>query len=263
MPHQWPQPNIDPMWRIEFEGHAVHCDDRDLPSRQSVQRGEQILCRSAPPGELRRQGRHRSAASVEIHYLIACGKIGGCNWRGFPEYPRQLVAASPGEGRQFQDLALAGLVRGGNPVVDGRPLSQLVGWGTGARTMVTFPAPPLKFRTSGFPGSGFKHQAPQKEIGTAPSATFATLKADPAIPVAISRVYTVLRLDSTILQSGWYSRSAPGSGSRHDLPSSPPGPRGPRSGRVMLSRPSPLNRPHPPVRRTPRHFPHCGYRRGP
>ena len=28
-----------------------------------------------------------------------------------------------------------------------------VGWGTGARTMVTFSAPPLKFRTSGFPGS--------------------------------------------------------------------------------------------------------------
>ena len=26
---------------------------------------------------------------------------------------------------------------------------------------VTFPAPPLKFRTSGFPGYGFKHQAPQ------------------------------------------------------------------------------------------------------
>ena len=27
---------------------------------------------------------------------------------------------------------------------------------------VTFPAPPLKFRTSGFPGSGLKHQAPQR-----------------------------------------------------------------------------------------------------
>ena len=64
---------------------------------------------------------------------------------------------------------------------------------------VTFPAPSLKFRTSGFPGYGFKHQAPQKEIGTAPSATSATLKADPAMPVAISRVYTALRLDSTTL----------------------------------------------------------------
>ncbi len=121
---------------------------------------------------------------------------------------------------------------------------------------VTFPAPPLKFRTSGFPGYGFKHQAPRREIGTVPSATTATLKADPAIPVAISRVYTVLRLDSTILQSGWYPRSAPGSVSRHDLPPSPPGPRGPRSSRVVLSQPSPLNRPHPPVRRTPHHFPH-------
>ena len=35
----------------------------------------------------------------------------------------------------------------------------------------------------------------------------------------------------------------------------PPEPRGPRSGRVVLSRPSTLSRPHPPVRRTPRPFP--------
>ena len=96
-----------------------------------------------------------------------------------------------------------------------------------------------------------------------PSATSATLKADPAMPVAISRVYTVLRLGSTTLSTGWYPRSAPGSVSRHDLPPSPPGPRGPRSGRVMLFRPSPLNRPHPPVRRTPRPFPYTGYGRGP
>ncbi len=64
---------------------------------------------------------------------------------------------------------------------------------------VTFPAPPLKFRTSGFPGYGFKHQAPQLEFGTVPSATSATLKADPAMPVAPSRVCAALRLDSTTL----------------------------------------------------------------
>ena len=75
------------------------------------------------------------------------------------------------------------------------------------------------------------------------------------MPVAKSRVCAALRLDSTILQSGWYPRSATGSESRHDLPPSPPGPRGPRSGRVVLFRPSSLNRPHPPVRRTPHHFP--------
>ncbi len=34
-----------------------------------------------------------------------------------------------------------------------------------------------------------------------PSATSATLKADPAIPVAISRVYAALRLDSITLHS--------------------------------------------------------------
>ncbi len=56
----------------------------------------------------------------------------------------------------------------------------------------TFPASPLKFRTSGFPGSGFKRQAPPQEFGAVPSATSATLKADPAMPVATSRVCAAL-----------------------------------------------------------------------
>ncbi len=42
----------------------------------------------------------------------------------------------------------------------------------------------------------------------------------------------------------------------------PPEPRGPRSGWVVLFHPSSLNRPHPPVRGTPHHFPLCGYRPG-
>ena len=137
-----------------------------------------------------------------------------------------------------------------------RSRAVVVGQDNGARTKVTFPAPSLKFRTSGFPGSGFKHQAPPQEIGAASSATCATLKADPAMPVAISRVCAALRLGSATLQVGWHHRPAASSESRHDLPTSPPGPGDPRSGRVVLSRPSPLDRPHPPVRRTPRHFPH-------
>ncbi len=40
----------------------------------------------------------------------------------------------------------------------------------------------------------------------------------------------------------------------------PPEPRGPRPGWVVLSHPSSLNQPHPPVRGTPRHFSLCGYR---
>ena len=59
----------------------------------------------------------------------------------------------------------SGRIRRGNPVlrailvecahaaVSGRALARA--------PQVTFPAPPLKFRTSGFPGYGFKHQAPQ------------------------------------------------------------------------------------------------------
>ena len=66
----------------------------------------------------------------------------------------------------------------------------------------TFPASPLKFRTSGFPGSGFKRQAPPQEFGAVPSATSATLKADPAMPVATSRVCAALRLDSTTRHPG-------------------------------------------------------------
>ncbi len=55
----------------------------------------------------------------------------------------------------------------------------------------------------------------------------------------------------------------PGSAHRPDLPQRPPAPRGPRSGRVLWSRPSTLTPPHPPVRRTPRPFPVPGDRRGP
>ena len=69
----------------------------------------------------------------------------------------------------------------------------------------TFPVSPLKFRTSGSPGSGFKHQAPPQEFGYGPSATSATLEADPAMPVAASRVCAALRLDSATPCSGWQS----------------------------------------------------------
>ena len=51
------------MWRVAFEGGAVHCDDRDLPSRQPVRRCGQIDPASTPfIGIARRQGRHRHAA---------------------------------------------------------------------------------------------------------------------------------------------------------------------------------------------------------
>ena len=112
------------MWRNEFEGHAFHCDDRDLPSCQSVQRGAQILCRSPPPGELGDKDGIDFSRLCGTHHLIACGKIGGFPWRGLPEYPRQVLGASLGEGRQIRNLTFAGLVRGGNPGVDGRPLAQ-------------------------------------------------------------------------------------------------------------------------------------------
>ena len=124
-----------------------------------------------------------------------------------------------------------------------------VGWGTGARTlgsggnsmhfkvglspapMATFPAAPLKFRTAGFPQYGFKFQAP--------------LSSAESLPMSVDGL-SVIPTYATFPHS-WLSPSeSPRPGG---IPpqcaglqrlTTPPGPRGPRSGEFFMASPSSL-----------------------
>ena len=94
-----------------------------------------------------------------------------------------------------------------------------------------FPAAPLKFRTSGFPGtaSSIRHLAVQ----CAAFLSIVEVKAEPAMPPIRSYVCPALR------QSRPPSVVPPLRAEPSAAPS-PPEPRGRRSGRVVLSRPSSL-----------------------
>jgi len=96
----------------------------------------------------------------------------------------------------------------------------------GLRMMPTFPWPPLKFRTAGFPRYGLK----------------AGYRARPSpLPGLLSPfvLATIIAIPCSVSGTVWSTQHLHASGS-------PLCPRGPRSDRVMLSRPSPLNWPHAP-----------------
>ena len=168
------------------------------------------------------------------HHFPLCGYRPGLDIRGssclflspsdlsplnFPELPPSLRRGVPmrapqffriGSGHQVANRPLASpftpqisfMWEGNFVASNNRSLSLRSGRTLARAPKATFPASPLKFRTSGFPGSGFKRQAPPQEFDAVPSATSATLKADPAMPVASSRVCAALRLDSTTRHPG-------------------------------------------------------------
>jgi hypothetical protein len=109
-----------------------------------------------------------------------------------------------------------------------------------------FLQPSLKFRTAGFPQYGFKLQAlvcsarslPVRQSGLSPIPTC------PARPSVCSG-----------LRIGLGQRVTPPLSAEPWRLTKPPGSRGPRSDRVIVSRPSSLNWPHPPVWKPSSHFP--------
>ena len=94
-----------------------------------------------------------------------------------------------------------------------------------------FQPPPLKFRTSGFPQYGFKHQAPVSSVWSLPDLAD-RLSRTRACPVSIVGLLHPSEPPTPQI----YSVSKDGKSASAD----PPGPRGPRSARVMLSRASSL-----------------------
>ena len=95
--------------------------------------------------------------------------------------------------------------------------------------------------------SSFGH----RQVETGPSVNGRQVKADPATPSSAD-VYPARRHqdDANLLR---FPSTAP---MTSDL--RPPEPGGPRSEQVVLSCPSLLIRPHPPVKETPFHFRFCG-----
>ena len=115
--------------------------------------------------------------------------------------------------------------------------------------MPTFPRPPLRFRKAGFPRYGSKAGLSDRAFPDHPSVKLA-----PSMPVAWSGLRPSFVLSAAAWKFPVLSRD-------HLLGGAPPCERhtslysrGPRSGRVMLSRPSTLNRPHPPHSRAQPNF---------
>ena len=115
--------------------------------------------------------------------------------------------------------------------------------------MPTFPPPPLKFRTSGFPQYGFKASLSARACPGEDQ-----VKPTPGMPWSPTEFTPRLR------GVGGYRIGEPpvpaprGNPARTSLPTPPLTPGALGSGRVMLSRPSSLIRPHAPVSGAPGDF---------